>query len=79
MRFVLTLQTEPLAGKVYAAGFLCFGSDLYGSGSRVEVLVAARATDCECVRREFIRALHAEMLAVDRHNAAPDSDLPSRP
>jgi hypothetical protein len=74
VRFVLTLQTEPLAGRVYAAGFLRFGgTDLYGHGSRVEVLVAASAADCERVRREFIRALHAEMLVVDRHNTAhPD-------
>ena len=71
VRFVLTLQTEPLGGRVYAAGFLrLWGDELYGNNLRVEVFVAANPKDCDRMRRDFLRALHSEMLVLDKHNAA---------
>ncbi|MDO9018375.1 MAG: AAA domain-containing protein [Deltaproteobacteria bacterium] len=71
VRLLVTLQTEPLGGRVYAAGFLrLWGGALYPQSTRAAVFVAASPDDCDRVRQDFLRALHAEMLVVHRHNAA---------
>lgn len=70
VKLVVTVQTEPLAGRAYAAGFSrAKARDLYGTGSRTEVFVAKSPDDCARVRRDFVLALHDELLVVHQANA----------
>ncbi|HOI57549.1 MAG: AAA domain-containing protein [Methanoculleus sp.] len=66
---VLTLQKDPVSGRVYALGFRRNrGNAVYGTPSREEIFIAADEGDCDRIRREFVRALAAELSAVDEYN-----------
>ncbi|WP_317065952.1 bifunctional RecB family nuclease/DEAD/DEAH box helicase [Methanoculleus caldifontis] len=66
---VLTLQKDPVSGRVYALGFRRFkGEAVFKTPSREAVFVAAGEDDCDRIRREFVRALAAELSAVDEYN-----------
>lgn len=65
----LTLQRDPVSGRIYAAGFRRFKGDaVYGSPSREALFVAEDPDDCVRVQREFIRALAGELEAVHDYN-----------
>ena len=66
---VLTLQKDPVSGRVYALGFLRFkGRTVYGTPSHEAVFVAGRPEECSRARQGFVRALAAELAAVDGYN-----------
>jgi hypothetical protein len=66
---VLSLQKDPVSGRVYALGFRRFkGEAVYGTPSHEAVFVAADEGDCARVRREFLRTLAAELAAVHDYN-----------
>lgn len=66
---VLTLQKDPVSGRIYALGFRRFkGEAVFGTPSHEAVFVAADEGDCDRIRREFVRALAAELAAVDDSN-----------
>src|SRR5690606_13303737 len=44
------------------------GNAVYGTPSREEIFIAADEGDCDRIRREFVRALAAELSAVDEYN-----------
>lgn len=70
---VLTLQKDPVSGRIYALGFRrSRGKAVYGTPSHEEIFVAADPGDCTRVRREFVRALAAELEAVDEYNRGRD-------
>ncbi|HOI12292.1 MAG TPA: AAA domain-containing protein [Methanoculleus sp.] len=65
----LTLQKDPVSGRIYALGFRrSKGRAVYGTPSHEEIYVAADPADCTRVRQEFVRALAAELAAVDEYN-----------
>ncbi|WP_054847898.1 hypothetical protein [Methanoculleus chikugoensis] len=67
----LTLQKDPpVSGRVYALGFRrSRGKAVYGTPSHEAIYVAEDPPgDCTRVRREFVRALAAELAAVDDYN-----------
>ncbi|WP_292519408.1 AAA domain-containing protein [Methanoculleus sp.] len=66
---ILTLQKDPVLGQIYALGFRrSKGRAVYETPSREAVYVAENPDDCTRVQREFIRALAAELAAVDGYN-----------
>jgi len=70
---ILTLQKDPVSGRIYALGFRrSRGKAVYGTPSRETIFVAANPGDCTRVRREFVRALAAELEAVDVYNRGRD-------
>lgn len=69
----LTLQKDPVSSRTYALGFRrSRGKAVYGTSSHEEIFVAADPGDCTRVRREFIRALAAELAAVHDYNRGRD-------
>ena len=69
----LTLQKDPVSGRVYALGFRrSRGRAVYGTPSHEAIYVAKDPGDCARVRREFVRALAAELAAVDGYNRGRD-------
>lgn len=70
---VLTLQKDPVSDRIYALGLRRFkGEAVYGTPSREAVYVAENPDDCARVRREFVRALAAELAAVHDYNQSRD-------
>ncbi len=70
---LLTLQKDPVSDRIYALGLRRFkGEAVYGTPSREAVFVAETPGDCARVRREFLRALTAELEAVHDHNKGRD-------
>jgi hypothetical protein len=66
---VLTLQREPLSGRIYAAGFRRLkGKQVFGDGARERTFVAESPDACDEIRRNFVRSLHEELLALHRYN-----------
>lgn len=66
---VLTLQKDPVSGRIYALGFRRFkGEAVYGTPSNEVISVARNPDDCNRVRREFVRALAGELAAVHEYN-----------
>ncbi|MCM2466206.1 bifunctional RecB family nuclease/DEAD/DEAH box helicase [Methanoculleus oceani] len=69
----LTLQKDPVSGRIYALGFRrSRGKAVYGTPSHEAIFVAADPGDCAGVRREFARALAAELEGVDGYNRGRD-------
>ncbi len=69
LRLVLTLQEDPITGRIYAAGLNRYGgSRVFGSPSETRVFVAERRDDCPDVVAAFLRDLYDLLLAVHRHN-----------
>ena len=70
---VLTLQKDPVSSRIYAVGFSRFkGEAVYGTPSHEAVYVAEDPDGCTGVRREFVRALTAELAAVHDYNQGRD-------
>ncbi|QSZ66276.1 ATP-dependent helicase [Methanofollis aquaemaris] len=66
---IVTLQKEPVGGRLYAAGFRRFkGKDVYPSPSQVWVQVARTPEECGEVGKEFVRALHHELKTLAEYN-----------
>jgi len=66
---VLTLQKDPVSGRVYALGFRrSKGKKVYGTPAHEAIFVAQNPDDCTRVQREFLQALAAELEAVDGYN-----------
>ena len=69
LRLVLTLQEDPVTGRIYAAGLNRYGgSRVFGSPSETRVFVAERRDDCPDVVAAFLRDLYDLLLAVHGHN-----------
>ncbi|MBE0669050.1 MAG: AAA family ATPase [Anaerolineales bacterium] len=69
VRIVLTLQSDPLSGKIYAAGFKRFkGKSVFPETVHEEVFVARTSEECVAVRDGFLKALYKELSVVDAYN-----------
>jgi len=70
VKIILTLQSDPYSGEIYAAGFLRLkGVDVYGKGSRLYHRIAASPEACVEVRADFLKALFDELHALHQYNA----------
>src|SRR5262249_60656766 len=71
VRLVITAQSEPVSGQVYAYGILAQGlKDVMGENPKPLVEVA-RAPTPECsaeLERRFVRALHGILRPVHEYN-----------
>ena len=72
VRFVLTLQTEPVGGRVYVWGFhRTGGRGVFGEDAE-RTIIRVAANDHEetllTLHREFVRELHDRLLRVHQHN-----------
>lgn len=66
---LLTLQEDPVTGKIYAAGFRRLkGKDVYDTGVREEIFLAAHPDDDHTVRRGFLQALYDELEVLHDYN-----------
>ncbi|WP_332449361.1 bifunctional RecB family nuclease/DEAD/DEAH box helicase [Methanoculleus sp.] len=73
IELVLTLQKDPVSGRIYALGFRrSRGGAVYGTPSHEAVFVARTPDDCTRVQREFLRALAAELAAAHDYNQGRD-------
>ena len=73
VKIILTLQSDPYSGAVYAAGFLRLkGAEVYQSGSRFYQRVAATPEECRDVRAAFLQALFAELNTLYQYNVHRD-------
>ncbi len=69
VNIVLTLQTEPVSGKIYAAGFRRLkGKEVYGDGSGEKIFIAQTPDDCGEIQRAFLHTLHEELKTLDAYN-----------
>ncbi|MFN3200518.1 MAG: AAA domain-containing protein [Bradymonadia bacterium] len=69
VRVVLTLQRDPLSGRIFAAGVRrMFGYKVYGNHSADHLEVAASEEQCDAVRHGFIQALHRELEGLHDYN-----------
>jgi hypothetical protein len=70
VKIILTLQSDPFSGAIYAAGFLRLkGAEVYGNGSRLCQRIAATPEACGEVRAEFLHALFEELHTLHAYNA----------
>ncbi|MEZ4526483.1 MAG: hypothetical protein R2941_11245 [Desulfobacterales bacterium] len=69
VNIMLTLQAEPLSGKIYAAGFRRLkGKEVYGSGSAEKIFIAQNPDACGEMQTAFLHALHEELRTLDAYN-----------
>lgn len=69
LRLVLTLQEDPVTGRIYAAGRSRYGGNrVFGSPSETRVFVAGRRDDCPAIVAAFLGDLYDLLSAVHRHN-----------
>jgi len=71
VRLLLTLQREPVSGRIYAAALLRTGNDaVFAAGRRhEEQFIAATPNECVQVRQDFVRQLHEILTELDEFNA----------
>ncbi|MAB89515.1 MAG: ATP-dependent helicase [Planctomycetes bacterium] len=75
VRFILTLQTEPVGGEVYVFGWhRTGGNDLFGEDPRTMIRVAANDSPETLLelRRGLVTSLRERLLAVHHHNQGKD-------
>jgi hypothetical protein len=73
VKIVLTLQSDPYSGAIYAAGFLRLkGVDVYGSGSRLYQRIAATPDECGEICAAFLQALFEELNTLHQYNVHRD-------
>jgi hypothetical protein len=73
VRLVLTLQSEPLTGEMYAYGIQrVFGKELFGTGSALIARTAEEPSAVESLRRELVEDLYGILDVVDEHNRGTD-------
>jgi hypothetical protein len=69
VKIILTLQSDPYSGAIYAAGFLRLkGAEVYRDGSRLYQRIAATPEECSEVRAEFLHALFEELHTLHTFN-----------
>ena len=69
VRLLITLQRDPLSGRIFAAGLRrMFGFQVYGDRSADLVEIARKEADCDDVRRAFIGHLHGTLSALHAYN-----------
>lgn len=69
VRVVVTLQSDPVSGEIYAAGFRrSMGKEVYKTGVNEEIFVAETRDDCAAVHRDFLHALHGELMILHEYN-----------
>ncbi|WP_440955415.1 AAA domain-containing protein [Methanosarcina sp. Mfa9] len=67
----LTLQRDPVSGKIYSAGFRRFkGKAVYGSPVNERVYVAESPDHCEEIQRRFLLDLFDELKILHDYNEA---------
>lgn len=65
----VTLQEDPVTGKIYAAGFRRLkGKDVYGTGVREAIFLAGQPDDDHSVGRQFLQALYEELEVLHSYN-----------
>lgn len=70
---ILTLQSDPVSGLIYALGFRRVGGrEVYGTPASEEIHIAAEPADTTRVRREFVRGLLRDLEAVETYNRGQD-------
>ncbi|MDM8537348.1 AAA domain-containing protein [Desulfobacterales bacterium HSG17] len=66
---VITLQEDPVSGRIYTLGFRRLkGKIVYGNGSREEIFVAKTPDDCAEIQFEFLESLFEELKVLDKYN-----------
>ena len=69
VQIILTLQSDPYSGAIYAASFLRLkGREVYGNGSRLYHGIAPTPEACATVRAAFLQALFAEFHTLHVYN-----------
>ncbi|HII01280.1 TPA: AAA family ATPase, partial [Methanosarcinaceae archaeon] len=67
----LTLQRDPVSGKIYSAGFRRFkGKSVYGSPVNERIYVAESPEKCEEIQRRFLLDLFDELKILHDYNEA---------
>ena len=83
IRLVITVQTEPVSGQVYAYGIQAQGlREVLGENPKPMVNVARRVPHPECsaeLEREFVRALYGLLKPVHDHNSHRRMEVPEDP
>ena len=70
VKIILTLQSDPYSGAIYAAGFLRLkGAEVYRNGSRLYHGIAATPEECNKVRSGFLKVLFEELNTLHSYNA----------
>ena len=75
VRFLITLQTEPVGGQVYVFGWRRIGGGaVFDDDDREHIRVAASDTPADLaeVKRELVRTLHQRLVRVHEHNQDKD-------
>ena len=73
VQIILTLQSDPYSGAIYAASFLRLkGLEVYHNGSRLYHGIAATPEACARVRAGFLQALFEELHTLHAYNAHRD-------
>ncbi len=69
----MTIQEDPVTGRVYAAAFRRLkGKDIFGDGMHEEIFLAKRPDDCDSVRKDFLKALFRELSVLHAYNEGKD-------
>jgi hypothetical protein len=73
VQIILTLQSDPYSGAIYAASFLRLkGREVYGNGSRLYHEIAPTPEACVTVRAGFLQALFEELRTLHSYNTPRD-------
>jgi len=74
IRLILSLQREPVSGKIYAAALLRTGNDdIFASKNRHEEQFAASSmNDCERVRKDFLTRIYEIFSEIHAYNEGKD-------
>ena len=69
----ITVQEDPVTGKVYAAGFRRFkGKEVFGDAVHEEIFIAKNPDDCDRVRKDFLTALFRELSVLHKYNSGKE-------
>lgn len=69
IRLILTVQKEPVSGRIYAAGFhRQGGANLFGQEANIWLETASAPEECGALQASFLRALFSELRKVHDHN-----------
>ncbi len=73
VRIIITLEKEPISGKLYALGYLRYGgTKIFEKGFEREIYIAENIKDCENIRRKFITRLLEIMTEIHNYNVDLD-------
>ncbi len=69
IRIIITLEKEPIGGKLYALGYLRFGgTKIWGNGHEREIFVAENIKGCNGISRKFVQRLLSIMQDIHNYN-----------